>query len=257
LERAHISRKEGKLKLAAEHYTKVLEQDPDHPEARYFLSVVTRGEDPDFIPLELVQDLFDSYAATYDAHVVETLRYQGPQLLRNAVTQVSDVSSPFGAVLDIGCGTGLCGMRFRDVATQLVGVDISPQMIGRARERGIYDDLLIGDVGPMLYDFRDRFDLVLAADVLGYFGDLRDVFIGCAGALRHGGRFAFTAEAAQDEARWMYLPGGRFAHGRGHIERRAVDSGFVTEHCGKGQLRQENGIPVLCHVVVLRLKPVT
>lgn len=36
-------------------------------------------------------------------------------------------------ILDLGCGTGLCGAWFTDYAKDLVGVDISPNMIEQVR----------------------------------------------------------------------------------------------------------------------------
>ncbi len=257
LELAHTSRKTGKLKLAAEHYARVLELDPDHSEARYFVSVVSRSETPDSIPGTLVRDLFDDYAATYDRHVVGTLHYRGHELLLSAIAELSDLEDPFESALDLGCGTGLCGAAFRDIVLRLVGVDISPRMIEKARDRYVYDSLAVGDFGDVLRESSDAYDLILAADVLGYVGDLGDVFAGCAGALREGGRFAFTAEMAREEAAWVYVPGGRYAQGCRHIEQRAVDSGFDTEYYTTGILRQETGIPVSCHVVVLRLNATT
>ena len=48
-------------------------------------------------------------------------------------------------VLDAGCGTGLVGVALRGAGyTELHGIDISPEMIERARERGIYRSLEAG-----------------------------------------------------------------------------------------------------------------
>ena len=48
-------------------------------------------------------------------------------------------------VLELGCGTGLCAALFRSAAARLVGVDVSARMLERARARGLYDELLLGD----------------------------------------------------------------------------------------------------------------
>ena len=47
----------------------------------------------------------------------------------------------FGAMLDLGCGTGLGGAAFRPFVDRLVGVDLSPAMIAQAAAKGLYDRL--------------------------------------------------------------------------------------------------------------------
>lgn len=48
--------------------------------------------------------------------------------------------------LDLGCGTGLSGQAASTICGRLVGVDLSPAMVCRAREKRIYRRLLVGDV---------------------------------------------------------------------------------------------------------------
>jgi hypothetical protein len=45
----------------------------------------------------------------------------------------------FGAMLDLGCGTGLGGAAFRAFVDRLVGVDLSPAMVAQASAKGLYD----------------------------------------------------------------------------------------------------------------------
>ena len=52
----------------------------------------------------------------------------------------------FGSVLDLGCGTGLAGAAFRPFCDWLVGVDLSPAMLAQARDKGLYDRLVEGEV---------------------------------------------------------------------------------------------------------------
>ena len=49
-------------------------------------------------------------------------------------------------ILDLGCGTGLSGAAFKDLAAKLHGVDLSPAMIEKSRAREIYDRLSEDDV---------------------------------------------------------------------------------------------------------------
>ncbi len=59
-----------------------------------------------------------------------------------AATRYLDRSVP---VLDAGCGTGLVGAVMHDAGyTDLRGIDLSPEMVERAGERGIYHRLEAG-----------------------------------------------------------------------------------------------------------------
>ena len=84
----------------------------------------------------------------------------------------------FAHALDLGCGTGLAGVAFRDCVERLEGIDLSPGMVAEARAKGIYDALHVGEVVAHLKAATDRqFDLILAADVLVYVGDLAPLFL--------------------------------------------------------------------------------
>ena len=114
-------------------------------------------------------------------------------------------------VVDLGCGTGLCAPLFRPLARYMVGIDLSPGMLAIARQqRGhLYDALLQGDGAETLLSLsaselrrRSRgspstggsVDLVLAADVFVYVGELERTMRACAHVLRVGGLLAFTVE---------------------------------------------------------------
>ncbi|EKV27387.1 hypothetical protein C882_1889 [Caenispirillum salinarum AK4] len=50
-------------------------------------------------------------------------------------------------VLDAGCGTGLVGVELATRGFPVVdGLDISPEMLGEARAKGVYRDLVEADM---------------------------------------------------------------------------------------------------------------
>jgi len=59
----------------------------------------------------------------------------------------------------------------------------------------LYSDLSVGSIAPFLTKCTKTFDLVVAADVLSYIGDLSHVFPLVFSVLRPGAHFAFTVEA--------------------------------------------------------------
>src|SRR5262249_34413521 len=133
------------------------------------------------------------------------LSYRAPALLRAAIERVCAARqhpARFAAVLDLGCGTGLAGVEFRPLAERLTGVDLSPQMIAVARGKGAYARLVADDIGRFLAAAAvegARYDLVLAADVFTYFGDLAPLFAACASVLAPGGLVAFTVERSDGD----------------------------------------------------------
>jgi predicted TPR repeat methyltransferase len=209
---------------------------PDDPNVRFLHAALTGEGRPATTPRAMVTALFDQYAPTFDEHLTHEVNYQGPQLLRAAV--LGDGAARGLDVLDLGCGTGLCGLAFRDLAGTLAGVDLSANMLARARERGVYDHLIHGDLVEALRASRGAFDLILAADVFIYVGDLGPVFPAVADALRPGGRFAFVVEA-DDGADYVLRPTRRYAHPPEYIRVLARSCGFAERSCNRALLRMQ------------------
>jgi SAM-dependent methyltransferase len=71
-------------------------------------------------------------------------------------TQPSSSSSSSGPCwrrcVDLGCGTGLMGPLLRPHCGQLCGVDLSAGMVGKARQRGCYDELAVGELVQYLQE---------------------------------------------------------------------------------------------------------
>src|SRR6202012_4484032 len=101
------------------------------------------------------------------------LKYEAPQLLHAALQRPGQLPRESGLrILDLGCGTGLCGPLLRPWAARLVGVDLSPKMLSKAAARGVYDQLNCAELTQWLAEEAQPFDVIVCADVLCYFGDL-------------------------------------------------------------------------------------
>ena len=239
-----------KISEAISCYQKVLELDPGHADARHMLAAL-KGERLEGASQEYVRKLFDENAERYDQHLADNLQYKVPILLREAVGSAAGVERASWKVLDIGCGTGLCGPLFRDLADRLVGVDLSPRMIEKAGEKKVYDDLRLQDLIPSLRSENGTLDLVLAADVFTYIGDLAEVFAACSAALRDGGHFAFSVESFEGES-FTLRQTGRFAHSSAYIEKIAEEYAFSVEWNREDNLRLQNTTPMPGYLFVLR-----
>lgn len=169
-----------------------------------------------------VRHLFDQFSSDYDMRMIGQLAYAAPRILRDLADLVMPGRKGL-AILDLGCGTGLAGMAFRDRAARLDGIDLSPAMIEKARARGIYDRLAVGDIetvsdGP--------YDLILAADTLVYLGDLKPVFRNAAASLAPEGYFLFTTEAAG--AGFELGPKRRWRHSESYLRETAERAGLAV-----------------------------
>ena len=94
-------------------------------------------------------DFYRKWAADYDRQMLDQRGYTAPSSIAKILSeQLSDTRA---SVLDIGCGTGLtCRLLAESGFSQLDGIDLSQEMIEVARERGIYRNLLQGDVNQPL-----------------------------------------------------------------------------------------------------------
>jgi predicted TPR repeat methyltransferase len=198
-----------------------------------------------------VADLFDRYAEAFDDHLRERLGYR-PELIEQAVRRFKP-NRPLD-VLDLGCGTGLCGVLLRPLAGTLAGVDLSPGIVEKARERGIYDSLAVGDLVEALRAAPRSFDLLTAGDVLVYLGDLAPTFEAAAAALRLGGLFVLTVEAGDGDRYEWNRATKRYQHSRPYLEHLAGICGFGVLAVEAVITRTDAGKPVAGFLVVLELR---
>lgn len=226
--------------------------DPDHPATRAAEGVVAAARGGRGITPAYVRALFDGYAERFDHDLVDKLGYAAPALLRAAVTRARGAGAKFGRGIDLGCGTGLAGVAFRDIVGEMVGVDLSPRMVEAARRRGVYDGTEVGDAIVSLGDGR-RWDLILAADVLVYIGDPAPLMTASARALNPGGLFALTAERTDDDAGLPFVlgPARRYAHAPLAVKGAALKAGFASIQIEDVSPRREGGRPVAGSLYIL------
>jgi predicted TPR repeat methyltransferase len=230
-------------------YRRALESGGDAGEIEFALAALGADTSPVVAPKQHVTNLFDKYADTFDQHLVSGLKYQTPALLFDAIARFSPPANM--EILDLGCGTGLFGPQMRPLARTLTGIDLSSNMLKKAEQRQLYDHLICGDIAEFLATQRDAFDLVVAADVFVYIGDLSKVFSGVRGALREGGLFGFSVEAT-DEADFVLRTTLRYAHSVAYLEKLARDHRFALESVEARVIRQENEVDVNGYLAVMR-----
>lgn len=87
-----------------------------------------------------VRTLYRDWAATYDADFIERMAYVMPETVAKVFLREGGI----GPVLDIGCGSGAVGVALPGM--RIDGVDLSPEMLATAVEKGIYTRLIEADL---------------------------------------------------------------------------------------------------------------
>lgn len=240
LEAAQVRRQ----RFTAEARNLGLSEDEVPAVAAFLAASLGDGDVPGAAPESYVAAIFDKAAATFDEQLVNRLEYRGPQLLGEALSQVLGARAAGLHILDLGCGTGLMGTALRPLARRLSGVDLSGAMLARAQTSGVYDELCHAEIITYLSTHEEQFDLIVAADVLNYFGDLSPVFRAIARRLRPGGRCAVTVEMGESQRIRLRGSLRRFQHSRAHLADAAGAAGLKEQVMEAVVLRMEKGEPV-------------
>ncbi|VEH37077.1 protein with TPR motifs (protein-protein interaction motif) [Legionella sainthelensi] len=236
---------------AREYLERALEINPKDTISAHMLHAINGDTQAQTTP-EYAHNLFNNYALYYDQHMKGTLHYSIPQHIARIVHQLE---LPINIhTLDLGCGTGLTGIVLREVSKYLVGVDIAAKMLAQAKEKQIYDNLFEAEINQFLLQNKNSYDLIVAADVLPYFGELESLFHSIHLHLRRPGYFIFTAEISTSTP-WHLETSARFSHHPDYISQLAQQHDFQLLKLEKIPARKQNN--QLLEVMLYVLKTVT
>lgn len=246
---ARAAEDEGDIETAVRHFARCLELDPaDHCGvvmrlAKYGLAAPTTA------PPSYVATLFGQHAEAFDRILVDDLGYDVPAAARRLA---GPYVTPPARMLDLGCGTGLAGVAFADLAADIVGVDLAEAMLEQTDARGLYGDLYVAEAVAFLAEWDEApFDLIVATDVWPYLGDLTAFAAAAARCLTPGGLLVASTERA--EQGWRVTDTQRFAHAPTYIHSTHAAAGFQVIAEERITVRLEEGVPVPGDLFVLRL----
>ena len=185
----------------------------ERPQRKYDTDAATKADDS-----QEVAELYDSWAEDYERRILS----YGYSTHAVAAWFFGRYVKPEdgAAVLDAGTGTGLMGdilapLGYRD----LVGNDISSNMLELARKKGAYKDLHQMELGKQLDLPTDAFSAVVATGVFTAGHAPPESFDELIGVTRPGGHMIFSVrtdvyeeggfkekqEALEREGRWQLL----------------------------------------------------
>jgi predicted TPR repeat methyltransferase len=244
----------GRHAEAADAYAEALKLGPDDSYVRHMVAASGNQPASARAPIDYVRSVFDGYAHHFDAHLI-SLGYRVPGLIHSALRRHPTILSGerLGPALDLGCGTGLAAVALSDLPIgPFVGVDASPRMLAEAAAKQLYAELREADLVQMLAEDTASWPLILAADVLCYFGDLHEVFDCVYQRLDAQGWFLCSAEellpdkdgAVPGHGEWALHRQGRYAHSLEYVATVARDAGFVVQMLERQTVRYEANAPV-------------
>ncbi|GGD92863.1 methyltransferase [Rhizobium anhuiense] len=251
--------KAGRADAAIEAYRRTLAFDPDDIfGATLKLALLGDVATPDRPPSRYVERLFDDYADRFESALVEKLDYSVPQKL---AALIASTGRRYDRAVDLGCGTGLLGPEIRGRVDRLEGFDLSQNMLVKAAEKQVYDCLaqadlsLAPDLSGLFADAaRHRADLVTAADVLMYLGNLESVFAIIGELAASGADIAFSVEDAGDGEGFHLAPSLRYAHSESYVRALLAGHGLQILATVKSVIRKDGGKPV-SGILFLTRKP--
>ncbi len=122
------------------------------------LTAMTAGDD--------AHEIYEAWAPSYENDLVDGYGYTAHRIAVEAMTAARPDRA--ASILDIGCGTGLVAVELAARGfTTIDGLDASPRMLDKARAKGVYRDLIEGDVRWPGVIGSGRYDAVIAVGVFG------------------------------------------------------------------------------------------
>jgi len=112
------------------------------------------------------REIYEDWALTYEENLQEDYGYIAPSIAVDEFVKHCEDRDP--RILDLACGTGLVGKElFARGFRTIDGLDYSPGMLAEADKKGIYGNLLVGDMTQPLVLDGASYDAAIAVGCFG------------------------------------------------------------------------------------------
>ena len=134
---------------------------------------------------------YAEWAEAYDHDLLDELGYVAPLIATELLT--ARLGRTAARILDAGCGTGIVGALLHDRDfNQIDGLDYSRDMLAKARDKGVYADLMQGDLMAPLDLPAASYDAVISVGTFTCAHVGPRAFAELARVTRPGGCICFT-----------------------------------------------------------------
>ena len=248
----NILKELGDISGAVVSYKTALTIDPEASHVAHLVNALS-GKNTNTAPRKYISKVFDEYAGHFESHLVDELEYRIPSVMKMYFDDLNSLNvEKTKRAVDLGCGTGLVGKAFKESVDFLWGIDLSSNMLEKAKSKNIYNRLTRGDIVDELEAQEESFDLFLSADTFIYLGNLENIFKTIANKSHPNALFIFSVEHLE-EGDFVLRETGRYAQSYSYIKKLAENNGFRIVKYSNERLRKdrdgwiEGGLYVLQH----------
>lgn len=146
--------------------------------------------------LNTTESQFDKVAEEYD--FVNAL-------LNDYSFFLSNMSRKKARALDIGCGSGLLVEKLASYYNEVVGIDISNQMLDLARSKRQLTNTVYLNMDARQLDFHVKFDLIVSRTTFHHLDDIPGVVQQMKALLNEGGKIVILDNVSKVEAPPTYV----------------------------------------------------
>lgn len=146
---------------------------------------------------EQAANVFEPWANTYD-HCAAHCGWSAPETLARSLSRIFNEHS--GApvkILDVGAGTGILSQHLRAAIdnSTIDGVDISREMLEKAKTKGALDNAFVADIQHEKLPYADgTFDITASCGMFEYIEDPHRALAEMSRVTKPGGLLVFTTQ---------------------------------------------------------------
>ncbi|MCA4773911.1 methyltransferase [Wolbachia endosymbiont of Mansonella perstans] len=242
----------GNINKAHTYLTKTLKLDSNYEEASYYINKMTNPASITKLPKNLIKQYFDYIGEYFVEHWLIAKQYRGHELAHMVITEIFNNSTSALNILDLGCGTGICGhfLKIHNTGNCITGVDISNRMLNIARGcfikgKPVYNELIHMEMTDFLKQERNYlYDVIIFAEVLHYLHDFQAELELAKGSMSKKGVIICLIRRKEGEGIDFVNKGDYFCHSESYVQHVAKEINMQISYISYCKIygSQVNGI---------------
>ncbi|AHC38878.1 methyltransferase domain-containing protein [Ehrlichia muris] len=173
------------LNKAQQNFIRAIELDNNYADALYYLNKITNPANIVYVPENIIKQYFDYTSEHFVEHWLIAKQYKAHEYVKSLIINFFGDESSHLNILDLGCGTGICGqfLKMKSIGNHITGIDLSNKMINIARGcfvngKQAYNELININIFDFLKKNQDKkkYDVIILTEVLQYTGSLNPIF---------------------------------------------------------------------------------
>ncbi|ABD45407.1 methyltransferase domain protein [Ehrlichia chaffeensis str. Heartland] len=224
---------------AQQNFTRAIELDNNYADALYYLNKITNPESIVYVPENIIKQYFDYTSEHFVEHWLIAKQYKAHEYVKSLIINFFGNKSSYLNILDLGCGTGICGqfLKMKSIGNHITGIDISNKMINIARGcfvngKQAYNEL----INISIFDFlkknqnKKKYNVIILTEVLQYTGSLNPILKLLKTMLETDGIIIGLARRKKGSGFQFINEGDFFCHSDKYIKSSIIESGLQCSY---------------------------